>query len=82
MTIKNRSLLTHVDFLPAEKFKLIGEYAEQKLLLVGRAKGYGDPIVAISPTSEPSQDELSAHDLYELMKFGDKPVNITTAIWS
>jgi hypothetical protein len=82
MAIKNQNLFTNVDFLPTSKFKLIGEYAGQKLLLIGKAKVYGDPIVAISQTNEPSQEDLSAYDLYELMKFGDNPVNLTAAIWS
>jgi hypothetical protein len=78
MAIKNRSGFTsYVDFFPADKFKLIGEYAGQKLLMIGRAKVYGDPIVAICETDEPSQEDLSACDLYELMKFGHKPVKLT-----
>lgn len=80
MQIKNRSFFTDVDFFPADKFKLIGEYAGQKLLLIGRAKAYGDPIVAISQTDEPSKEELSAFDLYELMKFSNYPVKLTAAI--
>jgi hypothetical protein len=80
MPIKNRSFFTYVDFLPADKFKLIGECAGKKLLLVGRAKGYGDPIVATCQTDEPSQEELSASDLYELMKFSHEPVKLTEAI--
>lgn len=79
MQIKNRSFFTDVDFFPADKFKLIGEYAGQKLLLIGRAKAYGDPIVAISQTDEPSKEELSAFDLYELMKFSNNTVNLTEA---
>jgi hypothetical protein len=82
MAIKNESSFTHVDFYPVEKFQLIGEYAGQKLLLVGRTKAYGDPIVAISQTDEPSQENLSACDLYELMKFGHNSVNLTAAIAS
>lgn len=81
MAIKNRSCFTYVDFFPADKFKLIGECAGQKLLLIGRSKVYGDPIVAICLTDEPSQSDLSACDLYELMKFGHNPVNLTAAIW-
>lgn len=79
MAIKNRSFFTYVDFFPADKFKLIGDWAGKKLLLVGRAKAYGDPIVAICQTDEPSQEELSALDLYELMKFSHEPVNLTEA---
>jgi hypothetical protein len=79
MAIKNRSFFTYVDFFPSDKFKLIGDWAGKKLLLVGRAKGYGDPIVAICQTDEPSQEELSAFDLYELMKFSHEPVNLTEA---
>lgn len=79
MAIKNQSSFAHVDFFEAEQFKLIGEYAGQKLLLIGRAKVYGDPIVAISPTEEPIQEDLSACDLYELMKFGHDRVNLTVA---
>jgi hypothetical protein len=48
--------------------------------LIGRAKGYGDPIVAICQTDEPSQEELSAYDLYDLMKFSHNPVKLTEAI--
>lgn len=81
MSIKNQTLFTDVDFFPVDKFKLIGECAGQKLLLIGRAKVYGDPIVAISETDEPSQEDLSAYDLYELMKFGHNPVNLTAALW-
>lgn len=79
MAIKNRSFFTYVDFFPSDKFKLIGDWAGKKLLLVGRAKAYGDPIVAICQTDEPSQEELSALDLYELMKFSHEPVNLTEA---
>lgn len=81
MAIKNQSLFTDVDFFPTDKFKLVGECAGQKLLLIGRAKVYGDPIVAISETDEPSQEDLSACDLYELMKFGDNPINLNAALW-
>lgn len=81
MTIKNQSSFTNVDFFPADKFKLIGEFAGRKLLLIGKAKVYGDPIVAICYTDEPSQEDLSAYDLYELMKFGHDPVRLTTDIW-
>ena len=80
MAIKNRSYFTHVDFFPTEKFRLIGDWAGKKLLLVGRAKGYGDPIVAACQTEEPGNEELSAFDLYELMKFSQEPVHLTEAI--
>ncbi|HBB34218.1 MAG TPA: hypothetical protein DDZ80_24555 [Cyanobacteria bacterium UBA8803] len=79
MTIKNRSFFPYVDFFPAENFKLIGECADKKVLLIGKVKGYGDPIVAICETDEPSQEELSACDLYELMKFSQSKVNLTEA---
>lgn len=79
MTIKNRSFFPYVDFFTAENFQLIGEYAGKKLLLIGRAKGYGDPIVAICQTDEPSQEELSACDLYELMKFSQNSITLTEA---
>jgi hypothetical protein len=80
MQIKNRSFFPYVDFFTADKFKLIGEYADKKLLLIGRAKGYGDPIVAICQTDEPSKEELSAYDLYELMKLSHHTVKLTEAI--
>ena len=80
MQIKNRSFFTYVDFFPADKIKLIGECAGKKLLLIGRAKVYGDPIVAICQTDEPSQEDLSAFDLYELMKFSHHPIKLTEAI--
>jgi len=80
MQIKNRSFFPYVDFFTADKFKLIGEYAGKKLLLIGRAKGYGDPIVAICQTDEPSKEELSAYDLYELMKLSHNSVKLTEAI--
>jgi hypothetical protein len=80
MAIKNRSFFTYVDFFPADKFKLIGECAGKKLLLIGRAKVYGDPIVAICNTDTPNEEELSASDLYELMKFSHEPVKLTAAI--
>ncbi|GAB4181314.1 MAG: hypothetical protein Fur006_16280 [Coleofasciculaceae cyanobacterium] len=80
MQIKNRSFFPYVDFFTADKFKLIGEYADKKLLLIGRAKGYGDPIVAICQTDEPSKEELSAYDLYELMKLSHNTVKLTEAI--
>lgn len=76
MAIKNRSLFSHVDFLATEQFELIGEYGEQKLLLIGKTKGYREPIVAISETDDPNQEELIACDLYELMKCSDKTVKI------
>ncbi len=81
MAIKNQALFTDVEFFPTDKFKLVGECAGQKLLLVGRAKVYGDPIVAISKTDEPTYEDLSACDLYELMKFGDHPISLTAALW-
>jgi hypothetical protein len=80
MQIKNRSFFPYVDFFTADKFKLIGEYAGKKLLLIGRAQGYGDPIVAICQTDEPSKEELSAYDLYELMKLSQNTVKLTEAI--
>jgi hypothetical protein len=80
MQIKNRSFFPYVDFFTADKYKLIGEYADKKLLLIGRAKGYGDPIVAICQTDEPSKEELSAYDLYELMKLSHHTVKLTEAI--
>lgn len=80
MAITNRSFFTEVDFLPADKFKLIGEYAGKKLLLIGTAKAYGDPIVATCQTDDPSKEDLSASDLYELMKFSHDPVKLTEAI--
>ena len=76
MAIKNQSLFNHVDFLATEQFKLIGEYEQQKLLLIGKTKGYGEPIVAISKTDDPTQEELIACDLYELMKCSDQAINI------
>jgi hypothetical protein len=79
MAIKNRSFFPYVDFFPADKFKFIGKYADKKLLLIGRAKVYGDPIVAICQTDEPSQEDLSACDLYELMKFSHNTINLTEA---
>ncbi len=79
MPIKNRSFFTYVDFFPTDKFKLIGECAGKKLLLVGRAKGYGDPIVAVCQSDDPSQEELSACDLYELMKYSHNPIKLTEA---
>ncbi|HCF26736.1 MAG TPA: hypothetical protein DEV81_05905 [Cyanobacteria bacterium UBA11049] len=81
MAIKNQGLFTDVEFFPTDKFKLVGECGGQKLLLIGRAKVYGDPIVAISETEKPSQEDLSACDLYELMKFGHAPINLTAALW-
>lgn len=80
MAIKNQNSFTDVDFLPEEKFQVIGEYAGRKLLLIGRAKVYGEPIVAISKIDESSQESLSACNLYELMKFGCHPVNLTASI--
>ena len=80
MPIKNRSFFNYVDFFPENKFKLIGECAGKKLLLIGRAKGYGDPIVATSQTDEPSQEDLYAWDLYELMKLSLEPVKVTGGI--
>ncbi len=80
MAITNRSFFTDVEFLPADKFKLIGEYAGKKLLLIGRAKAYGDPIVATCQTDDPSKEDLSASDLYELMKFSHDLVKLTEAI--
>jgi hypothetical protein len=82
MAIKNQCLFAHADFFPAEQFKLIGEYAGQKLLLIGRAKAYFDPIVAVSPTEKPTQEDLIAYDLYELMQSGTHPVNLTATIFS
>ncbi len=80
MAIKNQSLFSHVDFLATEQFQLIGEYAQQKLLLIGKTKGYGEPIVAISNSEDPTQEELVACDLYELMKCSDHAVNINQLV--
>lgn len=79
MAIKNRNYFTYVDFFPTDKFRLIGECAGKKLLLIGRSKAYGDPIVAISQSDDPSQEELSACDLYELMKYSNNTINLTEA---
>lgn len=49
-------------------------------MLVGGAKGYGDPIVTACQTEEPGNEELSAFDLYELMKFSQEPVHLTEVI--
>jgi hypothetical protein len=79
MKIKNRSFFPYVDFFTADKFKLIGNCADKKLLLIGRAKVYGDPIVAICQTDDPSKEDLSACDLYELMKFSNNTIRLTEA---
>ncbi|WP_414755075.1 hypothetical protein [Anabaena sp. CCY 9910] len=80
MSIQNRNFFTDVNFLPEHKFKLIGEFAGKKLLLIGRTNAYGDPIVAASHSNEPSQEDLYAYDLYELMKCNQELVNITGEI--
>jgi hypothetical protein len=80
MSIQNRNCFTDVNFLPEHKFKLIGEYAGKKLLLIGKTNGYGDPIVAASHSNEPHQEDLYAYDLYELMKCSQELVNITGEI--
>ena len=79
MKIKNRSFFPYVDFFTADKFKLIGKCADKKLLLIGRAKVYGDPIVAICQTDDPSKEDLSTCDLYELMKFSNNTIRLTEA---
>lgn len=80
MAIKNQNSFTDVDFLPEDKFQAIGEYAGRKLLLIGRTKVYGEPIVAIDKTDESNPENLSACNLYELMQFGCHPVNLTASI--
>ncbi|ARV59211.1 hypothetical protein BZZ01_11730 [Nostocales cyanobacterium HT-58-2] len=81
MPIKNSTFYTdEVNFFPENQFRLIGECAGKKLLLIGRTKAYGDPIVATSQTDEPSQEDLYAYDLYELMKFSHEPVKIVGEI--
>jgi hypothetical protein len=80
MPITNRTFFTDVNFLPDNNFKLIGECAGKKLLLIGRTQAYGDPIVATSQTDEPSQEDLYACDLYELMKCSQESVNVTVEI--
>lgn len=80
MTIQNQSILTDVNLFPETDYKLIGEYAGQKLLLIGKTNGYGDPIVATSTTSEPNHEELYAYDLYELMKYSQEQLKITEKI--
>lgn len=80
MTIKNRNFFTHVNFLPEHKFKLIGELAGKKLLLIGRTKAYNDPIVAASQSNEPHQEDLYAYDLYELMKCNHELVSLNGEI--
>ncbi|MBE9129905.1 MULTISPECIES: hypothetical protein [unclassified Coleofasciculus] len=75
MLIKNRSFFPYVDFLPADQFKLIGKCEDKQVLLIGRTTAYGDPIVALRSTEEPSEDDLSACDLYELMKFSQTTIN-------
>lgn len=82
MPIKNWSGFTHVDFFPADKFKLIGECGGQKLFLIGRAQAHNDPIVAICQSDEPNQEDLSACDLYELMKFSHAPINLSADLWA
>ncbi|MBD2249681.1 hypothetical protein [Nostoc sp. FACHB-888] len=81
MSIQNQSFVTDVKLLPETDFKLIGEYAGQKLLLIGKTNGYGDPIVATSATPcEPNQEKLYAYDLYELMKCSQELLKITEKI--
>jgi hypothetical protein len=80
MPVQNRSFLTDVSFFPESDFKVIGEYAGQKLLLIGKTNGYGDPIVATSASSEPNYEELYAYDLYELMKCSQGQIKITEEI--
>ncbi|NJM69028.1 MAG: hypothetical protein HC862_01740 [Scytonema sp. RU_4_4] len=81
MPIKNQTFYTdEVNFFPEHQFKLIGECAGKKLLLIGRTKAYNDPIVATSQTDEPSQEDLYAYDLYELMKFSHELVKINDKI--
>ncbi len=81
MPIQNRTFFTeHVTFLPENQFKEIGECAGKKLLLIGRTKGYGEPIVATSQTEEPSQEDLYAYDLYEMLKLSNEPVTIVEEI--
>lgn len=80
MSIKNRNFFTDVNFLPEHKFKLIGEFAGKKLLLIGRTNAYGNPIVAASHSSEPNHEDLYAYDLYELMKCNHELVNLTGEI--
>lgn len=77
MKIKNRSFFPYVDFFTTDQFQLIGKCADKNLLLIGRAKVYGDPIVAICNTDEPSKEDLSACDLYELMKFSNNTIKLT-----
>lgn len=77
MLIKNRSFFPFVDFLPADQFKLIGQCEDKQVLLIGRTTAYGDPIVALRSTDEPSEEGLSACDLYELMKFSQMTINFT-----
>ncbi|MBW4565227.1 MAG: hypothetical protein KME32_29895 [Mojavia pulchra JT2-VF2] len=81
MSIQNQNSLTDVNLFPETDYKLIGEYAGQKLLLIGKTNGYGDPIVATSATPcEPSREELYAYDLYELMKHSQEQLKITEKI--
>jgi hypothetical protein len=82
MTIQNQSFLAYVDFFSEDQFQVIGEYGDRKLLLIGRAKAYREPIVAISESDKPNQENLIAYDLYELMKFGCHRVTLTSEIWS
>ncbi len=85
MELKNQDLFPRADFFAVEQFKVIGEYAGQKVLLIGSAQNYGDPIVALSPTETPTPEdlkELVACDLYELMKCGTPQLNLTAAIFS
>ncbi len=82
MTIQNQNLQDYVDFFSEDDFQVIGEYGGHKLLLIGRVKAYGEPIVAISQGNKPTQENLIAYDLYELMKFGCYQVNLTSEIWS
>jgi len=77
MPIKNRAFFTDVEFFPDYNFQLIGECAGKKLLLIGRTKAYGDPIVATSQTDKPSHEDLYASDLYELMKISQEPIKVT-----
>lgn len=79
MKIKNRSFFPYVNFFTVDKFKLIGKCADKNLLLIGRAKVYGDPIVAICQTDEPGKEDLSACELYELMKFSNNTIKLTEA---
>ncbi|WP_088889573.1 hypothetical protein [Leptolyngbya ohadii] len=75
--ISNRDRFPDVDFLDAADIRPIGTVGSTTLVLVGYEQGSQAAIVALAKTHRPSEEELFAMPLYELIGHSFDPIKIT-----